>query len=284
LGGHQLAGGVGALAAGLGAAQSSDAVVVYNPLDVSIPETTEDYQVDLNGDGLNEFDIQLFDTITKVADLAPTMENNPDGATALVTDPSDDRTANLASGTLIGPDSLWGPDGMPPTGGDALNGLDQNAVDGPEVGHFQVSDGPGFIGVRFLIGSNTHYGWVGYEGTGEENDGTGHIFGMAYENTPDTAIQAGAGIPPAGVPGDYNDNGAVDAADYVLWRNGGPLENEGDNPGVIDQGDYDFWRARFGNALGSSSVLVAAAAPEPASLCLLAVGAAGLGAYRRRSR
>ena len=31
---------------------------------------------------------------------------------------------------------------------------------------------------------------------------------------------------PPGVPGDYNDNGIVDAADYVLWRNGGPLENE----------------------------------------------------------
>jgi hypothetical protein len=32
-------------------------------------------------------------------------------------------------------------------------------------------------------------------------------------------------IPSSGIDGDYNDNGAVDAADYVLWREGGPLEN-----------------------------------------------------------
>ena len=29
---------------------------------------------------------------------------------------------------------------------------------------------------------------------------------------------------PVGVTGDYNGNGTVDAADYVLWRNGGPLQ------------------------------------------------------------
>ena len=28
-------------------------------------------------------------------------------------------------------------------------------------------------------------------------------------------------VAPAGVAGDYNNNGVVDAADYVLWRNGG---------------------------------------------------------------
>jgi hypothetical protein len=274
-GAHRLVGGVGALATGLGAAQSSDAVVVYNPLDVSIPETTTDYQLDLDGDGVNEFDIQQFDTITKIADVAPT--------TSFVEDPLSNRAANLNSGAVIGPDSFWGPEGMPPSGGDALNGLDANAPDGPEVGHFQLSDGPGFIGVRFQIGGNTHYGWVGYEGTGAENDPSGHIYGAAYDDAPDTAIEAGAGIPPAGVPGDYNNNGAVDAADYVLWRNGGPLENEGDNPGVVDQADYDFWRARFGAVSGSGSVLVAASVPEPASLCLLAAGAAGLGLYRRRS-
>ena len=36
---------------------------------------------------------------------------------------------------------------------------------------------------------------------------------------------------PAGVQGDYNNNGTVDAADYVLWRRGGPLQNEGVTPG-----------------------------------------------------
>ena len=51
----------------------------------------------------------------------------------------------------------------------------------------------------------------------------------------------------AGVLGDYNNNGKVDAADYVLWRNGGPLSNEVDTPGTVNAADYTEWRARFGN-------------------------------------
>src|SRR3954468_9066969 len=39
------------------------------------------------------------------------------------------------------------------------------------------------------------------------------------------------GLAPVSVQGDYNNNGVVDAADYVLWRNGGPLQNEVDTPG-----------------------------------------------------
>ena len=53
--------------------------------------------------------------------------------------------------------------------------------------------------------------------------------------------------------GDYNNNGIVDAADYVVWRKtlGQEVLNagdgaDGDESGFIDQGDYDFWRARFG--------------------------------------
>ena len=50
------------------------------------------------------------------------------------------------------------------------------------------------------------------------------------------------------LPGDYNENGTVDAADYVLWRNGGPLQNEVDTPGVVNAADYTAWRTRFGNS------------------------------------
>jgi hypothetical protein len=75
--------------------------------------------------------------------------------------------------------------------------------------------------------------------------------------------------PPA-VAGDYNANGTVDAADFALWRNGGPLQNEGASIGIVDQADYDFWVSRFGATSGSGSGLSAGlAAPEPASLVLL---------------
>jgi hypothetical protein len=74
----------------------------------------------------------------------------------------------------------------------------------------------------------------------------------------------------AGVLGDYNNNGKVDAADYVLWRNGGPLSNEVDTPGTVNAADYAEWRARFGNP-GSGAGL-GGAIPEPASALLLLVG------------
>jgi fibronectin-binding autotransporter adhesin len=71
-----------------------------------------------------------------------------------------------------------------------------------------------------------------------------------------------------GVPGDYNGNGVVDGADYVLWRNGGPLQNEVDNPGTVNQADYTAWRARFGNSGAGSGLGDSTAVPEPATLLL----------------
>jgi hypothetical protein len=88
---------------------------------------------------------------------------------------------------------------------------------------------------------------------------------------------------PAGVIGDYNSNGVVDAADYVLWRNGGPLANEGDTPGTVNQADYEVWRANFGRGGAASAGLAAAAVPEPGTIALVALAAlAAAGMLRRR--
>ena len=74
-----------------------------------------------------------------------------------------------------------------------------------------------------------------------------------------------------GVLGDYNANGTVDAADYVLWRNGGPLQN--DPTAGVQAADYDFWRSRFGATTGASATVgtVPLAIPEPSSIGLLAI-------------
>jgi hypothetical protein len=78
-----------------------------------------------------------------------------------------------------------------------------------------------------------------------------------------------------GVPGDYNDNGVVDAADYVLWRKGGPLHFEVDNPGTVNAADYTEWRVRFGKTTagaGSGSGLETASVPEVSSVVLALLG------------
>ncbi len=61
-------------------------------------------------------------------------------------------------------------------------------------------------------------------------------------------------IPPV-VFGDYNQDGSVNAADYIVWRKTlgsvvPPLTGaDGDGDGVIDQDDYGVWRVHFGETL-----------------------------------
>ena len=73
---------------------------------------------------------------------------------------------------------------------------------------------------------------------------------MRYENQLGVSIVAGDVGTPTGVPGDYNGNNIVDAADYTVWRDGGPLLNEGASLGMIDAADYNFWKTHFGMGIG----------------------------------
>jgi hypothetical protein len=61
----------------------------------------------------------------------------------------------------------------------------------------------------------------------------------------------------AGLPGDFNDDGIVNAADYVVWR-----KTDGSQAG------YDLWRANFGRTAGHGS-LASGTVPEPATAMLL---------------
>jgi PEP-CTERM motif len=92
----------------------------------------------------------------------------------------------------------------------------------------------------------------------------------------------------AGIPGDYNQNGIVDAADYTVWRDtlsaGATSLTNDPTPGVVDESDYMYWRSHFGDTLGSGAGAGGAAAvPEPATLVLLMFAAAGWGLRRRRA-
>jgi hypothetical protein len=89
----------------------------------------------------------------------------------------------------------------------------------------------------------------------------------------------------AHVPGDFNDDGTVDAADYVVWR-----KNDGMQAG------YDAWRTHFGISLGvgsgsagyplgASAQPLSAAIPEPATIALaVAIGLSVLTMQDRRNR
>jgi hypothetical protein len=79
---------------------------------------------------------------------------------------------------------------------------------------------------------------------------------------------------PPTIQGDYNGDGKVDAADYVVWRKD-PGTHGGDPDG------YNTWRMNFGRpdappGLGS-------AVPEPGTITFAMLALAALGACRRRS-
>lgn len=85
-------------------------------------------------------------------------------------------------------------------------------------------------------------------------------------------------VPPPHAPGDYNNNGVVDAADYAVWRNSVGMSvpsgtgADGSGNGSVGSEDYTFWRTRFGNALGSASGGsfdgVGASVPEPSGIII----------------
>lgn len=76
------------------------------------------------------------------------------------------------------------------------------------------------------------------------------------------------------IPGDYDGDGRVNAADYVVYRNNAgqvvTLPNGLSNPTTpqIDQEDYDFWVANFGNPAGDGNNQ---SVPEPATWLAAAI-------------
>jgi hypothetical protein len=79
------------------------------------------------------------------------------------------------------------------------------------------------------------------------------------------------------LPGDFNDDGKVDAADYVRWRKAlntnddlsGNGNESGGSAGIVDQADYAYWRLNFG-AMSGGSGPTPTGVPEPGTVFLLA--------------
>ncbi len=100
----------------------------------------------------------------------------------------------------------------------------------------------------------------------------------------DTSQLYANGVLSVVLPGDYNGNGAVDAADYTVWRDtlgsnfdlNGNGDESGGSAGVVDAADYEFWKLHFGQTVGSGPGTSAnTAVPEPTTLVLLMFAAVG---------
>jgi hypothetical protein len=147
------------------------------------------------------------------------------------------------------------------------------------------------IGWADVYGSNLPGQWIEVTGLADGEywlevianpygqDGEGRIVESDYSNNT-TRIKVNLVVPePQILPGDYNGDDSVDAADYVVWRKtlgqNVPLGSraDGNGDGMINPADYDVWRTNFGitRTGGGASHL---AAPEPSGTILSMLGLA----------
>lgn len=105
----------------------------------------------------------------------------------------------------------------------------------------------------------------------DNRPGSGYSMGIY----PDGTVSVSSVTLP--LPGDYNRDGAVDAADYVAWR-----KSLGGDPS-----GYGTWRTHFGQPTGGDAAMGAAAnisVPEPSSLALLTLAASAILGLRKYPR
>jgi hypothetical protein len=207
-------------------------------------------------------------------------------------DPLDPDNVHDMQGYSINPSSYVGFGGgfCDPTANCVLASDNKLAWLVASVGYRPVQAGTTEFHLQIASSGMNHFG----ESTGETSVlfGTGaapeynaefHRNMTLGGDTRDLVLNVGAGL-----PGDYNRNGKVDAGDYVVWRKmlgqmGTGLPADGSGNGVVDQADLAFWKANFGDIGGSGSSQAArssAAVPEPGTITLIALGLVTAG--RRR--
>jgi hypothetical protein len=92
-----------------------------------------------------------------------------------------------------------------------------------------------------------------------------------------------------GIVGDFNRDGTVDAADYIVWRKTvgqtGNTAADANEDDIVDIDDLSFWRSGFGtsSAAGTGADAQRDAAPEPSAQFLAALAWIATDACRRGS-
>jgi hypothetical protein len=78
------------------------------------------------------------------------------------------------------------------------------------------------------------------------------------------------------LPGDFNSDGVVDAADYTVWRDNlgstsadGPVAGDADGNRLVNDADYRLWRLHFGLAAPAAALGATQVVPEAGSLLML---------------
>ncbi len=140
--------------------------------------------------------------------------------------------------------------------------------------HFISNNEPGIGHPNSLLATDDSLFVADLSGTGLLSGfGAGAIYQIRY-------------VPPVLV-GDANGDCTVGAADYAIWaaqfnQSAAALPADFDGSGSVGAGDYTLWAANFGHTCPAGSIAAPQPVPEPATWCLVAASALGLGCMRRR--
>ena len=183
-----------ATAAGVGliaASQSAEAKIVYTAANVTIPTNTT-FNLDLNNDGVPDFAFYFY-TYGPRKPLAPPLGYHNDD---LALDPSkagnevwgiqsskgEECAAALPPGVKVGPGAAFqaNPVLLAGSGGSAYSTVLRCNFEGKTRG--------AFLGLKFLINGETHYGWANVSGVYHNQ---ARLVGYAYETVPNQPIFTG---------------------------------------------------------------------------------------------
>lgn len=165
-------------------------------------------------------------------------------------------------------------------------------INGVKVKEIDGTTSPSMT-TNLLSAINVRQFQVGNRGDTRADSWSGLIDEVRMYDTALTDSQIMALVPPPLPPaqvGDFNQNGKVDGADYVLWRknvgSASALPNDNGTALPVGVDHYNLWRANFGNGAGSGAgELSGAAVPEPTSVLFVVVASAlslmGIGRSRR---
>jgi Dockerin type I domain len=134
------------------------------------------------------------------------------------------------------------------------------------IEHARVQNAPIYwtgtgITSRMAADSPDDFEVVAQEVTDAFPDGTGMFHGAKLDGERAAVlVEAATTHDPPLLPGDYNENGTVDAADSVIWRKmlGATVTPysgaDGNGDGLVSDLDYQVWRSHFGATIASSSL------------------------------
>ncbi len=189
-----------AMAVGLIAADAVQAQIVYKYVDHDMvvngnfdaadwhdASAWARYQIDLDDDGNTDYTLRVLSGIQNgVADLDPAGDNQ------YVNNPANPFATPMEKGVEIGAASLdWKGLMVYPNGYNYLGTMSTLGKTLAQGGGGFTGKTDKYVGLKFKIGSQTHYGWARLDARDDDRQYT--LKDFAYESTPDKSILAGDG-------------------------------------------------------------------------------------------